>query len=73
MKLCMVPLIDLIIIILARCAPNPRIVGPPAAHFHCEVAIPGLTNRNVATSQLFLTTSQVYHKGQLAGGGVPFV
>ena len=59
MKLCMVFLIAVTTIILARSTLIPCHAGAPAGHFHGQVAIMGLANRDLARSRMFLITVQV--------------
>ena len=59
MKLCMVFLIAIITITLARYTLIPCNDSAPAAHFHGQVAIMGLANRDLARSRMFLITVQV--------------
>ena len=59
MKLCMVFLIAVTTVILARSTLIPYNDGAPAAHFHGQVAIMGLANRDLARSRMFLITVQV--------------
>ena len=58
MKLCMVFLIAITTIILARSTLIPCHDGAPAGHFHGQVAIMGLANRDLARSRMFLITVQ---------------